>query len=196
MSRFSVGLLLLLSLAATAASAQQRKAIARKSSESLINLSYWNWAEAMKVTDGTTTIEAPSNFAGIGLEYEVVPAAKNYGWAYAAAFITGTATGGTKTGPPIYFASYQKFNALAFKLNRFTRLYQRVYLEFGPLVMARSFAWPNDGNLTATSGSQFNFGASLNLRMRLAPRTDFCQSVGTLMTNASTVWSLGFGYRF
>lgn len=184
MSRCSFAILFALLFTGTGASA------------ALVNLSYWNWAEAMKITKGTEKLDAPSNFAGIGIEYEVVPAKRNYGWAYSAAFITGTASGGSKTGPPVYFASYQKFNALAFKVNRFTRLYQRVYLEFGPLVMARSFAWPTDGEANAESGSQFNFGASLNLRMRLAPRFDFCQSVGALMTNASTVWSLGFGYRF
>lgn len=162
----------------------------------LVNLSYWNWAEAMKISKGAEKLDAPANFAGIGVEYEVVPEKSNVGWAYAAALVNGTASGGSKTGPPVYFASYQRFNAVALKLNRFMRLYQRVYLEFGPMVMYRPFAWPTDGEATAESGSQFNFGASLNLRMRLAPRFDFCQSVGTLATNASTVWSLGFGFRF
>ena len=184
MSRSSVAVAFLLFLSSLSARA------------ALVNLSYWNWAEAMKITKGSEKLDAPANFAGIGIEYEVVPAKRNSGWAYSGALIVGTASGGSKTGPPVYFASYQKFTALALKVNRFTRLYQRVYLEFGPMVMARSFAWPSDGEATAESGSQFNFGASMNLRMRLAPRFDFCQSVGTLMTNASTVWSLGFGYRF
>jgi len=162
----------------------------------MVNLSYYNWAEVMEIQSAASKLESRANFGGLGVEFEFTRSKKNSGWNFAAAYISGQATGGTKAGALVYFASYQKFNAFTFKATRFTRLYPRVYLEIGPLLMYRPFVWPTDAGLAATSGSSFNYGLTLDLRLRLAPRVDFCQSIGTLLTKASTIWSLGFGYRF
>lgn len=171
-------------------------ATAAQAESHFVNLSYWNWAEEMQVQSSTLSEDAIANFGGVGLEYEYSTSGKLSGWNVGTGLISGQATGGSKTGSLVYFASYQRFLAVTAKVTRFTRLYQRVYFEAGPLVMYRPFAWPTGDGLKATSGSSINYGLTFDLRLRLAPSVDFCQSLGFLVSRASTIWGLGFGYRF
>lgn len=162
----------------------------------LLSLSYWNWAENMVIQSSTSKEDSLANFSGFGVEYEFTTSKKLTGWNWALGIIQGQATGGNKSGNLVYFASYQPYTAFTLRMTRFTRLYPRVYFEAGPLILARSFQWPSGDSLSATSGSSLNYGATFDLRFRLAPQFDFCQSIGFLASQASTLWGLGFGYRF
>ena len=165
-------------------------------------MSYWNWAEEMQIGNSKSTQDTFANFGGLGLEFEKSFSNKLAGWNASLTVIMGQATGGASSSGTngsaaySYQASYQKFNAYAIKLNRFTRLYQRVYIQFGPMILNKGFAWPSQDGISATSGAATNFGLNLSLRFRLAPSFDFCQSIGMLMNKATTIWGVGFGYRF
>jgi len=163
----------------------------------LVNLSYWNWGEAFQMSRDGVDQDSNSNFSALGLEYEYSSGLKSRGWNAAAALLFGQATGGDANGNIIYIASYQRFFGAAAKINWFWRIEKRIYLELGPLLLVRSFQWPSSSDgITATSGATFNYGGSLNLRIRMSRHLDFCQSFGTLLVKGSSIWSTGFGYRF
>lgn len=163
----------------------------------LVNFSYWNWGEAFQMKKDDLVQDSNSNFSALGLEYEYSSGLKSRGWNAAAALLLGQATGGDANGNIIYIASYQRFFGAAAKVNWFWRVERRVYLEAGPLLLFRSFQWPSSADgISADSGSTVNFGASLNLRIRMNRRLDFCQSLGTLLSKGGTMWSAGLGYRF
>lgn len=163
----------------------------------LVNLSYWNWGEAFQMTKDGVSQDSNSNFSALGLEYEYSSGLKSTGWTASGSLLMGQATGGDANGNIVYIASYQRFVGAAAKLSWFWRVEQRAYLEMGPLLLFRSFQWPSSADgITANSGAAFNYGAALNLRVRLTKNLDFCQSFGTLLVKGSSLWSAGFGYRF
>lgn len=168
-----------------------------RAEDHLVNFSYWNWGESFQMQKDDLTQDSNSNFSALGLEYEYSSGLRNSGWNASAALLFGQATGGDANGNIIYIASYQRFFGAAAKVNWFWRIERRVYLEAGPLVLFRSFQWPSspDG-ITASSGSNVNFGGALSLRLRMSRNFDFCQSLGTLLSKGGTLWSAGFGYRF
>jgi hypothetical protein len=160
----------------------------------LLSFSYYNWAERMTISDGAgNSVEAPSNLAAVGVQFDYLASLKNSGWLYSVALLTGSGTGGLSSS---YLASYQPFFGLMGSAAYFFKVEKRVYLELGPLFLYRSLKWPEAAGNAAVSGSDANFGMTANLRVRLFKNLDYCQSIGTLLTKATTIWSLGFGYRF
>lgn len=165
--------------------------------DNLVNVSYWNWGEVFQISKDGITQDSNSNFSAVGLEYEYSSGLKSTGWNASAALLMGQATGGDANGNLIYIASYQRFLGTALKANWFWRIEKRIYLEMGPLLLFRSFQWPtSEDGMSAQSGAPLNYGASLNLRIRLGKNIDFCQSFGTLLVKGSSLWSAGFGFRF
>lgn len=168
-----------------------------RADDHLLNFSYWNWGEAFQMQKDDLVQDSHSNFSALGLEYEYSSGLKSRGWNASAALLLGQATGGDANGNIIYIASYQRFFGAAAKVNWFWRIERRVYLEAGPLILFRSFQWPSSADgISADSGATVNFGGSLNLRIRVSRRLDFCQSLGTLLAKGGTMWSAGVGYRF
>lgn len=162
----------------------------------LFGLHYVNWAEEMLIGGGGFEQKAPANLAGLAIQYEDLLTTRDSGWKYSVAFLTGNATGGSTTGSPPYLASFQSFIGFSAGFAYFTRVEKRIYLELGPMVIYRNLNWPSVDGITATSGSQTNYGMQANLRVRMLRNLDYCQSIGTLMSKASTIWSFGLGYRF
>lgn len=168
-----------------------------RAEQKLVNLSYWNWGEEFQMSRDEVTQSANSNFSALGLEYEFSPTLRTRGWNMSAALLVGQATGGDANGSLIYIASYQPFAGVALKMNWYWRIERRIYLEMGPLALYRSYKWPTSSDgISAVSGSDFNVGGTLSLRIRLSPSLDFCQSFGTLLLKGSSIWSAGLGYRF
>lgn len=162
----------------------------------LLSFSYYNWAERMKMSGNGLEADAPVNLAGVGLQFDYLTTNKNRGWLYSAAILSGSGTGGSTQTNPAYLASYQPFFGLMGSAAYFFRVEKRVYLEIGPMLLYRSLKWPDSAGNVATSGSDINGGVTANLRVRLFRNLDYCQSMGTLLVKASTIWSLGLGYRF
>ncbi|ODS51041.1 MAG: hypothetical protein ABS42_00555 [Bdellovibrio sp. SCN 50-8] len=163
----------------------------------LVNLSYWNWAEEFQMSKGETVQKANSNFSALGLEYEFSSGLASQGWNLAPALLIGQATGGNATGDLVYVASYQKFVGASLKATWFWRFERRVYLEAGVLAIYRPLSWPvSDDGISGESGTAANMGLVTNLRVRLTPSLDFCQSLGVIGNRGRTLWSAGFGYRF
>lgn len=168
-----------------------------RSEQTLMNLSYWNWGEEFQMSREDVTQSANSNFSALGIEYEFSPTLRTRGWNMSAALLVGQATGGDANGSLIYIASYQPFWGVAAKMNWYWRIERRIYLEMGPLALYRAYKWPTSSDgISAVSGSDFNVGGALSLRIRLSPSLDFCQSFGTLLLKGSSIWSAGLGYRF
>lgn len=162
----------------------------------LLSFNYYNWAERMKMTGNNLEADAPVNVAGVGIQFDYLTSNKNRGWLYSAAILTGSGTGGSTATNPAYLASYQPFFGVMGSTAYFFRMERRVYLEVGPMLLYRSLKWPESAGNIATSGSDINAGVTANLRIRLFRNLDYCQSIGTLFVKASTIWSLGLGYRF
>lgn len=159
----------------------------------LLSFSYYNWGEQMTINSGGVESAAPANLAGIGIQFDYLLSMKNQGWLASMAFLTGSATGGASGN---YLASYQPFFGLMGSMAYFFKVEKRVYLELAPVILYRSLKWPEASGNTAASGSDLNLGFNANLRIRLFKNLDYCQSIGTLLSKATTIWSLGFGYRF
>jgi len=184
MYRFSLSLLVLFIIPLKTLAQENR----------LLSFSYYNWSERMTINDGVgNSIDAPSNLAAVGIQFDYLSSLKNSGWLYSAALLTGSGTGGLSSS---YLASYQPFFGLMGSAAYFFKVEKRVYLELGPMLLFRTLKWPDASGNSAVSGSDINFGATANLRVRLFKNLDYCQSIGTLLSKASTIWSLGFGYRF
>lgn len=162
----------------------------------LLSFSYYNWSERMSISGGGLENDAPANISSLGVQMDFLTTNKDSGWLYSAAILTGTGTGGSTSGTPAYFASYQPFFGLMGSGGYFFRVEKRVYLELGGLMLYRSLKWPDAAGNTSKSGADLNFGATANIRIRLFRNLDYCQSIGTLLSKASTIWSLGLGYRF
>lgn len=162
----------------------------------VIGISYWNWAERMEITQGGTTNKAPSNFAGFGLRYDRLLTTAVSGFKTGIVLISGQATGGQKAGQIIYLSSYNNFVGTAIDFSYFVKLQNRIYIDLGPSVLYRKIQWPKQEGIEAKSGADVNLGLTIQMRARLTKNLDFHQSLGTLATNATTIWSVGLGYRF
>ncbi len=161
----------------------------------LLSFSYYNWSENMTVNSGGSQIPAPANLAAVGVQFDYMASNTSRGWVFTTALLTGSGTGGS-TANTGYLASYQPFFGVIGSAAYFFKVEKRVYLELGPMILYRSLKWPEAAGITAASGADANFGMTANLRVRLFRNLDYCQSIGTLLSKATTIWSLGFGYRF
>ena len=72
-----------------------------------------------------------------------------------------------------------------------------VFLTTGPLFAVRSISYPTNSNsVSASSGSNFNYGIYADIRETLFEKFELSQGLGTLASNAGVIWSLSLGYLF
>ncbi|HPI41897.1 MAG TPA: hypothetical protein PLJ21_13900, partial [Pseudobdellovibrionaceae bacterium] len=70
----------------------------------------------------------------------------------------------------------------------------RSLVSLGPIALYRNISWPQSA-ITAKSGQDFNMGYTLDMKLRLFKNLELITSLGSLILDASTFWSVGLGYK-
>lgn len=163
-----------------------------------VSLSYVSWTEFVDLDNGTVTDRAFASFYGNALSFEKeISYSPRFGTILEAAFLFGQANAGGSQTVITYQTSYQKWWGFEASARFAYRLSSQIAMSVGPLVLARQISWPNQTpGVDMKSGAPINFGALADLRMRLNRNWELRQTIGTLTFKASTLWSLGIGYKF
>ncbi len=163
-----------------------------------VSLSYVSWTEFVDLDNGTVTDRAFANFYGNALSFEKETYySQRFGTALEAAALFGQANAGGSQTVITYQTSYQKWWGIEASARFAYRLSPQITMSIGPMVLARQISWPTQTvGVDMKSGAPINFGAIADLRMRLNRTWELRQTIGTLTFKASTIWSLGIGYKF
>lgn len=162
-----------------------------------VSLSYLSWTEFVDLDDGTFTDRAYANFYGNALAIERESFTGRHGYALEGALLMGQANAGGTQTVITYQTSYQKWTGLMATARYAYRVSPQITMSIGPLALSRQMNWPSEGtNVDVKSGSPMNFGILGDLRLRLTRDWELKQTIGTLAFKASTIWSLGVGYKF
>lgn len=162
-----------------------------------VAVSYLSWIEFMTLDSGTMADEAYANFYGTAISYENETYKNRFGTISTASAMFGQANGGgTQTAVP-YQKSYQSWYGVMAEYKYAYRISAQTTIALGPAAMYREVKWPlATGVQDVKSGSQVNMGALLDFRIRFNPAWELRQTFGTMAFKASTLWSLGIGYKF
>jgi len=160
-------------------------------------LGFTSWTERVSLTRGQTSDSALANLFGntVMFELERYPVAR---WGY---YLQGEAlfgyanVGGSQAGIPYQLAGQPWFGTAVAARGGY-RIIKEVAFTLGPIALYRQMDLPPATNISVRSGADFNFGATVDMRIRLATHWELRQEIGTLMVNATTFWSLGFGHKF
>lgn len=161
-----------------------------------IALSYISWTELVDFTSATTTDRGYANFYGNSLSYEIAPYTKRSGMNYQADFLFGQANIGGSQSAVTYQESYKKMMGLMLQARFAYRLDTKISFSLGPLLLARQVTVPDVNGVTATVGNDVNWGMMGAVSARLGKNWELRQSLGTLAFKASTIWSIGLGYKY
>jgi hypothetical protein len=192
--------ILLISTAAEAARVRRSRGVGTrpppKISIGTFAVSYITWVETVDLSK-TVTDSAFASFYGTAFTFEKETyEAKRRGFAFDLSLISGQAgAGGTNT-----ILTYQKSNVNWFGASASARIAYRlspqITLSAGPMALYRNLDWPDIDGVQAISGSPVNLGFIGDVRMRLSRGWEIRQTIGRLAFRATTIWSLGIGYKF
>lgn len=170
---------------------------ARASGFRTFAVSYLSWTEFVELDNGTLTDSAYANFYGLALTYEKEGFKGRWGSAYEGTLMFGQANaGGSQTVITPYQTNYRSWYGAEASYRLAYRLSGQITLSLGPFAMVRQVTFPSENNIEVKSGSQGNGGVLADLRYRLTPKMEVRQMIGTMAFKASTIWSLGLGYKF
>lgn len=164
-----------------------------------LTLGYTTWVEQMNIDDGTSNVKDVAQFIGTSLGFSREKFGTKGSWGHVAevAALFGQANGGGTQAQIAYQKSHQAWVGGEASLRLAYRLSPSIVFSLGPLVLVKKISWPTETpNLTVNSGASTNTGALADLKFYLSDHWELRQSVATLATRASTLWSLGFGYHF
>ncbi len=161
-----------------------------------IALSYISWTELVDFTSASNADRGFANFYGNALSYEVAPYIRHSGMNYQVDLLFGQANVGGSQTVLTYQESYKKFLGAMAQARFAYRLDTKITISAGPLVLFRQVSIPDANGVTPTVGATPNFGAIGVVGARLGKNWELRQSFGTLAFKASTIWSLGLGYKY
>lgn len=160
-------------------------------------LSYISWTEMVDFENGSNTDQGFANFYGNSLSYEFESFKKrNSGLSYEADFLFGQTNIGGSQSRLTYQESYKKFMGIMAQAKYVYRPNSAITFSAGPLVLFRQVTVADVNGVTAKVGNPFNFGLIGSLGARLGKNWELRQSFGTIMFKASTIWSVGLGYKY
>ena len=163
-------------------------------------IGYESWQEQLSLKGPSSQDTGNANFLGNNLTLSRISAFG--GWAHhGSLFEASLVYGVVSAGGTQSLLTYQLANAPFYGLSGSWRLAYivapKVIMSAGPLFLIRQISYPNTPtSVTATSGSNFNYGLYGEVRETLFPHFELQQGMGTLLANASIIWSLGLGYHF
>lgn len=165
---------------------------------SSLSLGYVSWKEVLHLSNSGVTDQGSSNFNGNSLDFEYehywIP---RWGWMSDVALMSGQAQlGGTMVRLP-YQAGSVSWHGAEVSYRGAYRFATNVVVSAGPLILFRQVTIPADSDGSSVkSGASVNYGLVANANLRLTKSWEVKLSMGTLLADASTLWSLGFGYIF
>lgn len=181
----------------------QQQPILRKPAEHIrshfkIELSYTTWKEMVSVKGPTGSEKIYGDYIGnaLGIGYESSWSAK-WGSIIDGGLLLGQANlGGSQTLVP-YQKSDLRWWGLKASYRATYRLSPQIITSMGPVVLGRQIDLP----LTAAanevkSGATVNYGIVADVTCLLTSTFAIRTELGGLLQEASTLWSLGIGYRF
>jgi hypothetical protein len=165
-----------------------------------IAVSFLSWNEPALMANGSVSDRSIANFFGNAITYErenYKTTSSRFGWVYQASLMLGQANIGGNQSKLTYQLANQHWMGAQAGARCAYRIAKSIAVSLGGWGMYRSITIPNDPSGTqATVGPPENFGATVDLRMRLFPNLELRQELGTTLINVSTYWSLGLGYKF
>jgi hypothetical protein len=161
-----------------------------------VALSYLSWNEAVSINSASGTSQSTANLFGNALAFDLERYFHvRFAMIYQLSALYGVANIGS--GDSAYQLSGLNWWGAGTSVRLGYRLTRRLISSLGPIALFRQLSPPTDSSgSNATSGSSFNYGATLDLRWDLTPRLVVRQEIGTLFVRASTFWQLGVGYKF
>ncbi|QDK39357.1 porin family protein [Bdellovibrio sp. NC01] len=160
-----------------------------------VEVSYISWKEFADVEPAATQPKTYSDFIGNALtgEYEhyFLP---RWGAVAEGSLMFGQANLGAI---PNYQAGNVRWWGIRASYRGVYRFSTQVASSAGVLVLNRQIDYPSQTGVTdVKSGAQVNYGLIADLTYQLTPSWLIRQEIGGLFVKASTLWSIGLGYRF
>jgi len=176
--------------------------VSKKTSSGLtitsLSLGYVSWNEILHLNNSGVMDRGASNFSGNSLSFEYehysIP---RWGWMGDISLLSGQAQlGGTMTTLPYQMGSVNWYG-LETSYRGAYRFAKNVVVSAGPVLLARQITIPVDPDGSSVkSGATVNYGLIGNANLRLSNSLELKLSMGTLLSNATTIWSVGLGYIF
>jgi len=164
-----------------------------------VSVSYFSWQEQLTLTSGASKDHGLVNLFGDGFSIEHENYFKpHHGTIMEGSFLYGQATaGGTQSTLP-YTTTNIKWTALQASYRYSYRWTTAVATSIGLMAVDRQLSLPTNTatNTSAEAGPSLNYGILIDFKLRPAEHWQLRQMIGTLATQATTYWSLGFGYQF
>lgn len=160
-----------------------------------VEVSYISWKEFVDVEPSAAQPRTYGDFVGnaLTLEYEhyFVP---RWGHVFEGSLMFGQANVGST---PTYQAGNINWWGVRGSYRGVYRFSTQISSSAGVLVLNRQIDYPSEVGVTdVKSGAQVNFGLLADLSYQLTPHWLIRQEIGGLFVKASTLWSLGVGYKF
>ncbi len=168
------------------------------STSSNLNLRYISWHESAKLEAGSKKDNTKhADFYGLSLGYEKASFNSRWGCIWDAAFISGQANIGEAAGEIPYQKSYVQWFGVSGSYRLGFKVTEPITLSAGPMLLARQLTWPDKpAGTDIKTGADVNAGFVGDIRIHFAENWELQQSIAGLLSEASTFWSLGVGYRF
>ncbi len=158
------------------------------------NLSFFSWSEKLSLSQQSLNENSLAAFNGLSFGLETEMFESKQGSRMMGSLLFGQASAGNNLTQITYVASYHSFFGVSFLYHWAYRNSDRSLVSLGPIALYRSISWPQS-HIIAKSGQDFNLGYTLDMKLRLFKHLELITSLGSLMLDASTFWSVGLGYK-
>lgn len=201
MSRFNshfIFILFSISFCAGLCSAQTESLPQEKLREfKTISVNYTSWTEFADLESNNFEDSTNANFFGVQLTFEKESFDFRHGFTREVSLLFGQANLGGRQRQIAYQTNRRSWYGLEASYRGAFRLSPQITLSAGPLLLLRQIDWPAEGtDVTVKSGAPINLGMMADAKLRMTPRWEIHQMIGTLFFKASTIWSLGVGYKY
>lgn len=185
--------------------AQQPKTVHRKPAQAFqgfshfnLELSYISWKEFVSLGSPTGSDKTYGDYVGnaVTFEYEQYWLPHWGAIAEVSAIFGQASLGGRQTGIA-YQQSDVTWWGVKGSYRGAYRISSQITASVGPMILNRQIDLPTTASATSVqSGATANFGLTGDIRLILSPHFIIRSELGGLFQDASTLWSLGVGYRF
>ncbi|MEZ0391935.1 MAG: hypothetical protein ACAH59_06955 [Pseudobdellovibrionaceae bacterium] len=160
-------------------------------------LAYVSWVEFVDLEFQAIEDSTQAQFYGMQLSLENEKFDNHWGTIGEFSLLFGQANAGGNQDFITYQTAYRPWYGASGAYKLAYRPTKQVVLAVGPFALFRQIEWPSEGtNISVKSGAPLNIGAMADLRLHLNDKWEVRQMIGTLAFKASTIWSLGLGFRY
>jgi hypothetical protein len=161
-----------------------------------VSVSYVSWMENVSLQQGSATDTTSATFIGNSISVtEQFFRTRRFGYLVDTSLMLGQAdVGGAQNLP--YQVGGQSWWGATLSPRANYRLNFYIETSVGAIGLYRNFSFPVVGTTTASSGANFNYGVTGDIRLFLTSHLNARFELGTLLVGANTYWTSGLGYRF